>query len=71
MNKQGDFDVQMLRLMESQLTSSTGESIEFKVLGTDTHHVYRGELAERVKAAIARVIEQERYRMMNKNRRMQ
>ena len=55
----------MQRQFETELTGGGG-CLMVAVPGTDIKHVYSNELAAKVMKAIARTLEQEKYRLFNK-----
>ncbi len=60
--------VAMLGVMQHQFedAAGVGGSLLVTIPGTDLKHVYSNELAKKVMRAIARTLEQEKYRLFNK-----
>lgn len=60
--------VAMLGMMQQQFENATGggSCLMVTIPGTDVKHVYSNGLAEKVMRAIARTLEQEKYRLFNK-----
>lgn len=60
--------VAMLGVMQHQFedAAGVGGSLLVTIPGTDIKHVYSNELAKKVMCAIARTLEQEKYRLFNK-----
>lgn len=59
--------VVMLGAIAQQLTpNSAGQCVMITIPGTDVKHVYSNDLAKKIMMAVARTLEQERYRLINK-----
>jgi hypothetical protein len=60
--------VAMLGVMQHQFEDAVGGGgcLLVTIPGTDLKHVYSNELAEKIMRAIARALEQEKYRLFNK-----